>query len=276
MMEVSIWICAKREQGKLRKMDNSMHRLFSTHAHRDIQYLVIPKCGCTFVKNVLWRIDYERSHDNPIRVHDNDDDFPRADDHGYTIDSIRVNPYAFTVFRNPIDRFLSLYFDKVIGDGHKNFVPLRELLVNYYGISPEPTSIKEHRRNCMILLDWIEMSFHNEAELNPNPHWTPQGWRMGVIKKYDLKILMLDNLGDKLKLLLRPLVPNIDQFVDGIEKNSSKKSIGRSQLMDDRLRERIKEIYHHDQWLTRRAWKYWSDNKPSHSDEIPRISQIIA
>lgn len=257
-------------------MLNSGHRLFSTHEHRDIQYLVIPKCGCTYVKNVLWRIDYGMAHHSPLRVHDNDDDFPRADDFDYTEEMIRRNPYAFTVFRNPADRFLSLYFDKVIGGGHQKFVPLRQILIDFYDVTPEPKTLKGHKRNCMILLDWIEMSLHREAEIPPDPHWTPQGWRMGIIKKYDLKVLMLERLDEKLKIFLRPLVPEIDRFVDGVEKNKSKKTVPRGELLDRELQKRISEIYHHDQWLVHRAWKYWSDNKPEVSQDIPRISQIIA
>lgn len=256
-------------------MGNPEHRLFSTHEYRDIQYLVIPKCGCTYVKNVLWRIDYHQAHENPLRIHDSDEDFPRADDHGFDAEAIRRNPYAFTVFRNPVDRFLSLYFDKIIGEGHKNFVPLRELLVQYYGVCPVPITLKGHKRNCMLLLDWIEMSLHGEAEIQANPHWTPQGWRMEIVKKFDLKILMLADLGEKLKMLLRPLVPNVDLLIDGIEKNSSKKPISRQELLDNELLERINEVYKHDRWLTRMTWNYWNENKPAHCQEIPRISQII-
>lgn len=256
-------------------MNDLAHRLFSTRLHPQIQYLVIPKCGCTFVKNLLWRIDHQHDHMNPVRVHDDDNAFPRASDHGYSEAQIRQNEYAFTIFRNPVDRFLSLYFDKVAGPGQMRFVPLREVLIKHHQLLPDPVTPREHWRNCMILLDWLEMNLHGESELPHDPHWTPQGWRMDVIKKYDLKVLMLAGSEHKLKSLLRPLVPNIDELVDGIERNSSSKPVSRWQIVDEELDKRISEVYGHDRWLTHKAWQYWNTHEPVYPEEFPRISDIL-
>ena len=256
-------------------MNDLAHRLFSTRLHPQIQYLVIPKCGCTFVKNLLWRIDHQHDHMNPVRVHDDDNAFPRASDHGYSDAQIRQNEYAFTIFRNPVDRFLSLYFDKVAGLGQMRFVPLREVLIKNHQLLPDPVTPREHWRNCMILLDWLEMNLHGESELPHDPHWTPQGWRMDVIKKYDLKIIMLAGLEQKLKNLLRPLVPNITELVDGIERNHSSKPVSRAQIVDEELDKRISEVYGYDRWLTHKAWQFWNTREPIYSEEFPRISDIL-
>lgn len=256
-------------------MNQPEDRLFSTLKHKEIQYLVIPKCGCTFVKNLLWRIDFESDHDNPNRVHDSDRQFRRASDNGFGADEIRKNRYAFTVLRNPVDRFLSLYFDKVLGDGHQRFIPLREILTTYYGLDLGAVSIEGHRRNCMIMLDWIELSLKGDAEIPADPHWTPQGYRMEIIQHFDLKILMLHEVANKLKLLLAPLVPDINLLVAGIERNASRKPISRADLVDKTLHDRIASIYHSDMWLTHKAWEYWEKHQPHSSDEVPRISQIV-
>src|SRR5690554_6581898 len=104
-------------------------RIFSTFRYKEIQYLVIPKCGCTYIKNFLWKIDFQSDYADPTRVHDEDRVFARASDNSYTAKTIRENPYSFTVLRNLVDRFLSLYFDKVIGEGYRRFVPLKKVLV---------------------------------------------------------------------------------------------------------------------------------------------------
>lgn len=249
--------------------------LFVTNRYPRIQYLVIPKCGCTFVKNLLWRIDHGVFHSNPPRVHDSDELFPRAIDVGFDEASIRENTLSFTVFRNPVDRFFSLYFDKVVGGGFKRFVPLRDILVSNHGLCLDASTALEHQRNCMILLDWIESSLAGDAELPVDPHWTPQGWRMPIIKRFNLKILMLGNLQRDLDLLLKPLIPNAKKLINGIERNNSVKPISREHLLNDDIDARIAEIYHHDKWLTYKAWKYWQTFAPSSSREIPRISDIL-
>ncbi|PVH27240.1 sulfotransferase family 2 domain-containing protein [Pararhodobacter oceanensis] len=256
-------------------MSELAHRLFSTNSLPEIQYLVIPKCGCTFVKNLLWRIDHQGDHEKPNRIHDADHVFPRASDHGYSDGDIRNNEFAFTVFRNPVDRFFSLYFDKVVGAGSSRFVPLRQVLLDGYGLIGDPASIDEHRKNCMILLDWIELNLKGETELSPDPHWTPQGWRMDVIKRFDLKILMLSGVENSIKNLLLPVLPNARELIQGIERNKSNKTIGRDELLSADIDRRIGEIYGHDKWLTHQAWKFWNIHQPIRTEEIPRISQIL-
>lgn len=257
-------------------MNELEDRLFSTRACPEVQYLVIPKCGCTYVKNLLWRIDHDGYFPNPSRVHDADSEFPRAGAQGYSAEKIRENPYAFTVLRNPVDRFLSLYFDKVIGDGYKRFVPLRDVLTKSHGVDVNADSVEGHRRNCMILLDWIEANLRGDSELPHDPHWTPQGWRMDIIKAFDLKILMLANIETRLKLLLHPLLTDIGRLVDGIERNRSQKPVSRADLVHKELHDRIAAVYDHDMWLTHMAWKYWEEHKPQNSESIPRMSQIVS
>lgn len=255
-------------------MTNLTKRLFSTKTVPEVQYFVIPKCGCTFVKNVLWRIDNDFDHERPLRIHDDDFLFPRADTHGYSEKSIRLNPYAFTVLRNPVDRFVSLYFDKIVGEGHKEFVPLRRLLIEKYNMNPKPITAEDHHANCMISLDWISKNLKHKVDIKPDPHWTPQSWRLDVMKTFDLKILVLHKLDQKISILLRPIVPNIQSVLAGIERNKSKKPIGRDQLVDDELRSKVFQIYSTDIKLIKSARLYWDKNTPGHSDDIPTISQL--
>jgi hypothetical protein len=116
-------------------------RLFTSRRY-PIHYLVIPKCGCTFIKNVLWHLENDASHGNALRIHDDDNYFQRADALGLTAEQIIMREHAFTVVRNPIDRFFSLYSDKVVGKGHARFVPLRKVLVDNHGLRPDVTSVR--------------------------------------------------------------------------------------------------------------------------------------
>ncbi len=252
------------------------NRLFCSNKYPEIQYLVIPKCGCTYVKNVLWKLDHGAPHPVPNRVHDNDNDFGRAGDKGFTAEQIRKNEYSFTVLRSPIERFLSLYFDKVVGAGWHNFVNLRGVLVEYHSLNPEAKTVEAHRRNCEILINWIEMSLMGDAEIVADPHWTLQSDRLPIMKSLDLKLLMLAHVDTTLKMLIEPSVPSLAPSIFSVEKNASPKPISRAELMTKELRGSIARVYKRDMWLTHRTWKYWENEKPSSSSEIPRTSQIFA
>ncbi len=239
-------------------------------------YLVIPKCGCTFVKNMLWMIDHSgEAHVNPRRVHDDDTAFLRATAHGKTDAEIRQSEFAFTVVRDPVERFISLYFDKVIGNGHRKFVPLRAVLAADHRLNISAATAQEHRENCKILIGWIKRNLKGKSELKPDAHWTPILWRRDMMTHFDLKLLPLGGLDRRLKVLLGGYVPRIDEIVGSSERYQSARLVARRDLLDPELREMILATYHGDTKLTSSVWDYWTEHKPQCAAEIPRAGQFL-
>ncbi|MEO0358853.1 MAG: sulfotransferase family 2 domain-containing protein, partial [Pseudomonadota bacterium] len=105
-------------------------KLFSISRY-PIRYMVTPKCGCTFIKNLMWRLEHGSFYHSPMTIHDKDETFLRAADFGLTEDQVRGEDFAFMAVRKPVDRFFSLYAEKVIGQGWQRFVPLRQVLVDH-------------------------------------------------------------------------------------------------------------------------------------------------
>ncbi|QEE37555.1 sulfotransferase family protein (plasmid) [Octadecabacter sp. SW4] len=242
-----------------------------------IRYLVIPKCGCTYVKNVLWRLQHGQSHDAPIRVHDDDERFARASDLNLTPVDIAHEEHAFTVVRKPIDRFLSLYFDKVVGPGRKNYVPLAATLEAKRGLIGTPQGAEEHRKNIAILIDWLGDNLSDEVDLPKEAHWTPQMYRKNILEKCDLKLLLVEDLTVHLRVLLSGIVPGIEDLLGTSERNESPKKAQKNSILTPKLRNRINEIYAGDKKLyqrTRNAWKAIDlDNADAAS--VPRYRSII-
>lgn len=252
------------------------HRLFTTHKV-PLRYLVIPKCGCTFVKNLLWRIENGADHTQPIRVHDDDSRFLRASELGLTEEDIRKENHAFTVIRNPVDRFFSLYTDKVIGPGWEKYVPLRKTLMEGYGLNPDLISAEGHRANCEILIDWLERNLRDEIDLPKEAHWTPQHYRGALIKKFDLKILILKDIADQLPVLVRDLLPDIEQTLAGLEENRSAKPVAKGDILVPELRKRINTVYARDRDLFQKARDAWAGLDPATAGnaDVPRISGLL-
>lgn len=240
-----------------------------------IRYLVIPKCGCTFVKNLLWRLDHGESYVNPPRIHERTRDFARVAQFNLTVDEVRAEEHCFVVLRNPVDRFLSLYFDKVMGQGYRKFVPLRAVLRDNHGLNIDPLTPEDHLRNCHILIDWIEENLARPNEIGRDPHWTPQHFRMETIRAFDMKVLMLSGLDASLTMLLSDIVPDIAQILGNLERYTTNSDGMKNKVLDQSMRDRINQVYKRDQENYDRLRMVWAEAKPQTAREIPRVSRIF-
>ena len=255
--------------------DQETNRLFTTH-RVPLRYLVIPKCGCTFIKNLLWRLEHGSDHDSPIRVHDDDGQFLRADALGLGAADIRAESHAFTVLRNPVDRFFSLYTDKVIGPGWQKYVPLRRVLAEGYGLDPEADSVAAHQANCEIMIDWLERNLADEIDLPKEAHWTPQSYRWRLMEKFDLKLLLLTGVEQQLTLLAGDLVPDLPALLAGLEPNRSRKPVPKGAVLVPELRKRINAVYAADRRLFNRVRDAWDalDMASATTRDIPRALSL--
>lgn len=241
-----------------------------------ILYLSIPKCGCTFVKNVLWYIQFSTHHSNPIRIHDDDGKFLRASDLNLNSASILQEDSAFTVVRNPIERFISLYFDKIVGKGREQFVPLARTLIAKHGLIENPHSVSDHRYNLEILAAWLPLNLAHSLDMPSEAHWTPQIYRADVMHAFNLRLLTVNKLRLGMEILLRRRVPQISVALSEAEMNRSERSFEKQALLTPSIRKSINSTYSEDRKLFHKVSSAWSDIQISteREVEIPRFRAI--
>lgn len=242
-----------------------------------LRYLVIPKCGCTYVKNILWQLRTGGAHPNPLRVHNDDGLFRRASDLGLTVEQIAAEQFAFTVIRHPIDRFLSLYFDKIVGSGRTMFVPLAQVLERGHGLNPAPTSLDDHQANLLITINWLRDNLARGIDLEPDAHWTPQVWRKNIMKSCNLKLLQVDQLTSQLRYLLVPQIPQLEGLLQGSEQNRSSRTVQKSSVLTRDIRAAVNEVYAADKTLYQRVSRHWSalDGTPAQPERVPRYRDLF-
>lgn len=255
--------------------NSQLQRLFTSRLY-PIHYLVIPKCGCTFIKNFLWTLENSDPHASPIRIHDDDGYFLRADAAGLSVADIVTRDHAFTVLRNPVDRFFSLYSDKVIGKGWKMYVPLRKVLTDHHGLDPETETIQGHRRNCEIMIDWIARNLKAPQEIENEAHWTPQSYRQNLMKTFGLKLLILNKLDQQLPVLLGDILPETQKIMSGLERNKTAPKFSRDDVLDADMRRKINDVYSGDRKLFNQTRKMWQQRDPQSASDVPRFGDTPA
>ncbi len=237
---------------------------------------VILKCGCTYIKNLLWHLDHNTAHPRGNWVHRAKDDLPRST--GQSADDIRANPYAFVVVRDPVDRFVSLYFDKVmrerkVGDGR-----LRRVLLEARAIDPAARNVAAHRQNCLATIDWIGRNLSGKTAQATNLHWTRQVTILRQIAALQPKVLTLNSLNPQLRYLLSAHIPDIARHQDGAKwRNRSPRPVAQEDLCDPELTAAIHKVYTRDAALWTVADVIWAgiDMTKPDAASIPVLGRDI-
>jgi hypothetical protein len=256
-------------------MDQTMHRtklLYSTRSLQ-IRYIPVLKCGSTRVLNLMYLLDNGHAHPDPNNIHSTHG-LAIASDFDLTHTDIAGEQHAFVVMRDPTRRFLSLYFDKIVGGGGGGFKRLLKQLERTPDFDRDAETIAGHFKNCIVLADVLERALNDREYLPLNGHWAMQTLRLGAIKDCDLKVLLLENMDRQMSVLLGDIVPDIAAKLDSLGgRNRSPKPIEPSELMLPALIERIGEIYPRDQMYYDRAVEKWAqvDMASAKATDVTRL-----
>ncbi len=224
----------------------------------DVYYLHIAKSGSTFLKNLFYYLDHGQQHIAGNRIHGEPELLrARAEDEA----RIRASKHAFAVIRDPLERFLSVYFDKIYGEGPLNFPDLREYFTETVGLDLSyDLDVEGHRRNCYLLIDWIAENLAGNTDQPVNFHWRRQARRLKRVESLDLELLTLDGLDWQLPMLLEEVLPDIREAMAAVQaRNESVAPVNRADVVDAALRAKIEAVYTGDKRLYDRARARWAD-----------------
>jgi hypothetical protein len=214
-----------------------------------VYYLSITKCGSTYLKNLFYYLDHSTEHASGIDIHSNAGDLLRAQTGDEEV--IRQSPYSFTVLRDPADRFLSLYFDKIYGDGPNNFPDIRAYLADEIALDlTRDLNVVTHRINCKKLIDWLALNLDHKTDVPINPHWRRQSNRLQRVGSLKLQHLTLEGLDWQLPALLGDIIPDIRRSMEAVKSdNRTQKPFSSVEILDDALRDKIAATYRTDKEL---------------------------
>ncbi len=219
--------------------------LFTTRRY-PLYYLSITKCGCTYLQNLVYHLDHDRMHHDPGNIHDYRGDMVKAGE--VPDDTIRASEFGFVVVRDPVERFMSLYFDKIWNDRAGDFSSIREMLVREEGLVTGPSATRaDHTANCARFIDWVDRNLNKQTDIPTNRHWLRQNWRLRYARMFRLHALTLDGLDWQLPRFLDPLVPEVAAHMQAVTvRNTAHRPFATDEVLSDETRERINLLYAND------------------------------
>lgn len=211
-------------------------------------YLPLTKTGSTQVLELAHRLEFgEDAVTGSDAVHRQSRHLPRGTH--LVPGALPAGILIFSFARPPLDRFLSLYFDKIWNPGHPDPHPMMARFAELVGTRTDPgLSAAEHLDNCHRALDRIERSLTPGSDWQMNPHWAPQIRRFRLVDGLPLRLATLSGLNAKVMALLT----DIDRQRAGDWAQGRANASRRAQVRidTDALAPRVNRIYAKD-------WALW-------------------
>ncbi len=222
-----------------------------------LYYRMITKCGCTTIINLIYYLHTGHVQDNPNAIHQNEGLVPKADK--VTNEEIRNSPYSFIVIRDPVKRFMSLYYDKLYTKTPNRIG--KYFIENGLVDLDAGVDIDMHRENCIRAIKWINKNLAGQTDQKKNFHWRPQMMRLKHVYSLNFNVLMLEDLNYQLIKTLQPLIPNIEQAIETVSvKNVSPKPVPADAILNDELRQLITNTYASDTKIYNEVAAYWRNH----------------
>ncbi len=211
-----------------------------------LYYLQITKCGCTFLRNLIYYLDHDALHPAGTRIHSHEADFVKAD--LIPRDLIAASPYLFAVVRDPVDRFLSLYFDKIANLDSPYDEKIRARVIRAANLDiTSSMGLADHQRNSLKTINWIGRNLDRKGQGRPNPHWQRQSVRLSRTEGLSPRLILLDGLSWQLPQVLSPLIPDIADKMQAVRvRNVSRKPFSRDDMLTPELAGAVASVYPQD------------------------------
>jgi len=162
--------------------DDRLRGVFACEAV-PLVYYNLPKCACTTIKNLLFRLETGDWCEDPLAIHKLVSRGPGVLLNRFReerlLKAMRNRSLAFTFVRHPLKRAYSCFNEKIYFESEYSFAGLRNgVLQREYGLH-FPTrgadyTLADHRANFLKFLLFVEKNVAGETRVRRDAHWLPQ------------------------------------------------------------------------------------------------------
>ncbi|WP_153768716.1 sulfotransferase family 2 domain-containing protein [Labrenzia sp. CE80] len=207
-------------------------------AGTNVYYVPQTKCACTTLRSVVYLHKTGKLPIDENKVHE------EIDAIGVNVDNknITKDDLVFGIVRDPIDRFLSFYNDKVAGQHKQQW--LLDVLDRDFGLTGN------HTIDCGKALDHAIDTFVGRSREKVDPHWAFQISKAHIYRNLRAILIPIEKMSIVLPDLLEQPVPNFTNLLKAVgQANKSSKALTRKEISGTELESRIAETYRLDHEL---------------------------
>lgn len=227
--------------------------VLTTHT-QNLNVVVMQKAGCTYLRNLTYRLDHGRAHPDPAQIAADECLFHASKTAEEMADGVNV-----IVLRDPYARFFSLYFDKVWGEGQQAFPWIaKKLAQNRKFRRSRDLSQAEHHDNCCRVLGYLQQRFEERAPEDLNPHWQPQIIKVNRARPFGVTPILLEDIDRQLAQVAAGRIKGLDDAIGAKPyRNATEKPITMEDLLSPWIKERLQALYGEDIALFERVKAAW-------------------
>lgn len=149
-------------------------------ARRPLAYVLNAKAACTLALHFLFYVNHNYRYFDVAQIHASRNAFLQL--HGTELDAralnayYRLSPEVFTIVRDPLRRFVSAFYEKILIGGDPGYNALRDLLTSVHNIDLSPEA--DRAQSCLSFAKWLA-SLKDQGQIDA--HFRPQhiNLRMG-------------------------------------------------------------------------------------------------
>ncbi|MCF6273600.1 MAG: sulfotransferase family protein [Rhodobacteraceae bacterium] len=210
--------------------------------HQPLNCLLSLKVGSTFLRNLIYVLDHNETYSQVEK------EFPTGLRNRELTKAELAQEVSFYVVRDPVMRFFSLYFDKVVGKPENHFEWIIEKLKAHRVFHEGPDlSLSQHRDNCMSLLGFLRVRVRGRTKAPINPHWNKQIIRVAKAIEFGLHPLMLENLETQLLQIADGRIEGLERAAKMVKsRNRSPRPLPPEDILTREMHEKICALYPED------------------------------
>ena len=157
--------------------------------HRPLCYVLNPKAACTLALHFLFYVNHNYRYFDIAQIHFSRTALFRlqgAELDARVLDAFyRLSPASFSIVRDPLRRFVSAFYEKILIGGDPSYNQFRDLLTSVHNIDLSPEA--NCAQSCLSFAKWLASQ---KDQKSIDAHFRPQHINLRVGSRFTVDTIL--------------------------------------------------------------------------------------